>query len=347
VRVCSRPCEAGEVEDIECNCRCTGGGQPALINLAVNQDEGQINSHPASPVVKRSTGEIERGFKRNFKGIPLRNMPNILTDLSTPSLVTAIKDNWIDYYRYLGRSSQAEWHADAHLSWLLTGAQSHFMNVVLRSKLPSDRADELIAETLTHFRAKTITHVSWWLDPYTPDLEKHLSKHGLTFSEGGMGMAADLNDVPGSVPRSAPTDFKIIPVTDETTLREWNRTSSAGFGMSNTDNDALPQILADVVFDPPWRTYLGLLNDQPVATAQLFLSAGVAGIYSVTCLPEARNRGIGAAITLAPLLEARALGYRISILQASHLGAKVYRRLGFKEYGRLNEYLWTNTTREQ
>jgi predicted acetyltransferase len=88
------------------------------------------------------------------------------------------------------------------------------------------------------------------------------------------------------------------------------------------------------------RSYLALLNGQPVGTSQLFLSAGVAGIYNVTCLPEARHQGIGAALTLTALLEARIRGYRISILQASHLGYTVYRRLGFQDYGKLNTYQW-------
>jgi GNAT superfamily N-acetyltransferase len=267
-------------------------------------------------------------------------MPTILTDLSTPSLVKAIKDNWADYYRYLGRSSKAELHEDAHLSWMLTGVSSGFLNVVLRSELPTDRADEIIEQTINHFKAKNLADLTWWIDPKTPDLGEHLIRHGLTFSEGGTGMAADLNDVPNSVPN--PANFKIIPVTDFETLKDWNRTSNIGFGHLNPD-DKFAEVLAEVVFDPPWRTYLGLLNDRPVATSQLFLSAGVAGLYSVTCLPEARNRGIGAAITLAPLREARSMGYRVSILQASDLGAKVYRRLGFKDYGRLNQYLWTNT----
>jgi GNAT superfamily N-acetyltransferase len=274
-------------------------------------------------------------------------MPDILTDLSTSSLTKAIKDNWADYYRYLGQSSKAELHEDAHLSWMLTGVPNSFLNVVLRSELPLDQADEIIDKALSHFKTKNLTDVSWWIDPKTPDLEKYLARHGLTFSSGGTGMAADLNSVPDNLPRSAPIGLKIIPVTDLETLKDWNRVSDIGFGIPNTNNEFLTELLAEITFDPPWRTYLGLLNDRPVATSQLFLSAGVAGIYNVTCLPEARNRGIGAAITLAPLLEARDMGYRISILQASGLGAKVYRRLGFKEYGHLNQYLWTNTTREQ
>ena len=99
---------------------------------------------------------------------------------------------------------------------------------------------------------------------------------------------------------------------------------------------------AEAVYDLPFRSYLALLNGRPVATSQLFLSAGVAGIYNVTCVPESRGQGIGASITLAPLLDACTMGYRIGILQASQLGYKVYRRLGFQDYGKLSVYLWEN-----
>jgi len=38
-------------------------------------------------------------------------------------------------------------------------------------------------------------------------------------------------------------------------------------------------------------------------------------------------------------LEAREMGYRFGILQASPMGENVYRRLGFEEYGRLPNYI--------
>lgn len=60
----------------------------------------------------------------------------------------------------------------------------------------------------------------------------------------------------------------------------------------------------DAIFDARFQTYLAILNGKPVGTSQLFLSEGVAGIYNVTCIPEARGQGIGSAITLAPLFEA-------------------------------------------
>jgi ribosomal protein S18 acetylase RimI-like enzyme len=100
-------------------------------------------------------------------------------------------------------------------------------------------------------------------------------------------------------------------------------------------------VFAAGVSVPHTRTYLALLDGQPVATSQLLLPAGVAGIYNVTCLPEARGQGIGAAVTLAPLVEARRRGYGVAVLQASDLGYSVYRRLGFRDYGRLMEYRLT------
>jgi predicted GNAT family acetyltransferase len=51
-----------------------------------------------------------------------------------------------------------------------------------------------------------------------------------------------------------------------------------------------------------------------------------------------RGQGIGAAITLAPLLEARRLGYRIGALTASAMGYPVYVRLGFQEMCRIPVY---------
>jgi GNAT superfamily N-acetyltransferase len=131
-----------------------------------------------------------------------------------------------------------------------------------------------------------------------------------------------------------------VPVENSVTLQQWIHVASLGFEVPEEYENIWHDFFVETVFDLPFRTYLALLNGEPVATSQLFLSAGVAGIYNVTCIPEARGQGIGAAITLAPSLAARGMGYRIAILQASDLGARVYRRLGFQDFGKRNIFLW-------
>jgi len=88
----------------------------------------------------------------------------------------------------------------------------------------------------------------------------------------------------------------------------------------------------------PCRYYLGAFQGKPIATALLFFGAGVAALHSVVTLPEARSKGIGTAMTLAALREARRAGYRVAILTASPYGERIYRRVGFREYCTISRY---------
>ena len=60
---------------------------------------------------------------------------------------------------------------------------------------------------------------------------------------------------------------------------------------------------------------------------------------------KARRLGVGAAITLAPLIEARGRGYRVSVLTATAMGVNIYRRLGFREYCPFVTYAWAEDER--
>jgi hypothetical protein len=75
-----------------------------------------------------------------------------------------------------------------------------------------------------------------------------------------------------------------------------------------------------------------------VATSTLFLGVIAMGVHVVLTVEEARWRAIGAAMILAPLLEAREMGYRVGVLRSSYLGYPVYRRLGFREYCKIRVY---------
>ncbi len=274
-------------------------------------------------------------------------MSDILQDLSTPALVGAIKANLFEYYRYLGRSPQAELYDGPRLTWLLTGILHPFLNGVLRTQLGPDDVGESIEATLAHFQSRGMTKLSWWTEPGTQpaDLGEHLLAHGLTYTDGGPGMAVDLLALNEDV--TAPSDLAIRRVGDIKTLKRWVHASATGFGLPDTSEGPCVDLFAGLGFELPLRNYVGLLKGEPVAAAQLFLGAGVAGIYWVSTVPEARRQGIGTALTLAPLREARAMGYRIGILHSGPLGLGVYSRLGFQEYCRMSHYFWAGESGQE
>jgi len=90
--------------------------------------------------------------------------------------------------------------------------------------------------------------------------------------------------------------------------------------------------------DGPLHHYLGRLSGEPVAISTLFLGAGAAVVYFVFTIEQARRRGVGAALTLAPPKTTREMGYRIGVLGSSGMGFPVYRRLGFREHCRSGTY---------
>lgn len=269
-------------------------------------------------------------------------MKDIFRDFSDTKLVkTVIEANWENYHYCLGRSPTVELSVGRYLTWFVTDMSDHFMNVVVCTELPSEGIDQLIENAMSHFKAINIKKLTWLIREQvsSSEIKKQLEAQGLTFRESfASEMAADLRSLPEKTP--TPKDFRIVNVESEDLLRKWIHVASIGFGIPGDVENFWYEFFSEAACDRPFRTYLALLNGEPVGTSQLFTSAGVAGIYNVTCLPEARGQGIGAAITLAPLLDAREMGYQVGILQASSMGYKVYQRLGFQDFGKLSVYLW-------
>jgi len=157
-------------------------------------------------------------------------------------------------------------------------------------------------------------------------------------------MAADLLAL--NEDAAPPTGLAIEPVGDRVALRHFLRAGMVGFDIPDNSEEACLGLFAGLGYGLPLRSYVGLLDGKPVAASQLFLGAGVAGIYWVATIPEARGKGIGTAMTLAPMRDARAAGHRIGILHPSPMGRGVYERLGFEECGRVACGAWMGEPQE-
>lgn len=224
---------------------------------------------------------------------------------------------------------------------ICTGVPHFVVNGVVRTRLTGTDLDARIEATLDYFRSRHLP-LMWMVTPSTQpaDLDTHLQAHGLTLLDTMPGMAIDLQDLPSSLP--LPLEVLIQEVSDERMLADWSQVASVGFDLPREVTDILASISTVVGYgeQAPLRNLIAYWKGEPVGTSSLYLGGGVAGIYTVCVLPKARQQGIGAAITAAPLRIAREMGYRIGVLLASAMGSPVYRRLGFEEQGRFALYGW-------
>ncbi len=264
-----------------------------------------------------------------------------LHNLSEQSLIQAIEANTSEFLLALGRVGGGEERDEATVQWTIGGAPISYHNCVVRAHLTTETADEVIATSMRRFQAYNVPG-SWHVGPSMRplDLNTRLLRYGFTDGGEEPGMAVDLLTLHEQ--NSPLAGFVIERVSNEQELQVWTRTLAAGFGEGEIEANWVGEMYRKIGFDRQGALhhYLGYLNGEPVATTSLFLGAGVAGIYFVFTLPQARGRGIGTAITRAALLDARSWGYQIGVLAASSMGYSIYRSLGFREYCRFHLYEW-------
>jgi GNAT superfamily N-acetyltransferase len=222
-------------------------------------------------------------------------------------------------------------HREPGLIWHGSHVPHPLFNGVLWSRFTLREADEAIARVLDVFRARRVP-LWWWLFPNSGpyDLGERLEAHGLAREDDLPGMAVDIDELPHSPP--GPAGMRIERVADDGARLAWAEAYASGAGSPGCVAAALGDIVtADGNDDTAlgWRHYVGWLDDQPAACASLFLGAGVAGVYNVATVPAARGRGIGSAMVIRALREARRLGYRVGVLQSAPMAIPMYERLGF------------------
>lgn len=76
--------------------------------------------------------------------------------------------------------------------------------------------------------------------------------------------------------------------------------------------------------------FLVLLDGEPVGIAMTMVSHGIAGIYWVGSLEQARGKGVGRAVTVAATNAGFDLGADVASLQASPMGKPIYLALGYE-----------------
>jgi GNAT superfamily N-acetyltransferase len=270
----------------------------------------------------------------------------ILTDATTEQLGNAVEDALNALFRAMMILPGGEIVEREDVSYHLAFPINPMFKGVWATRLTQVNADAVIDETLAWFKARNSPFVFWWVTPRTQpaNLPEHLLTHGFqVFEKGDPGMAVELSALNENI--RTPEGFRIVKARTEQEILDWRDTFLTTFEVPEWAGqawaDATMRLGAE---NAPWKMYVGYLNDKPVATNMLFLGGGVASVYAVGTIPEARGQGIGAAITLQPLLDARAQGYKYGVLFSTEMGHPVYRRLGFRDVDyKIGRYLWINS----
>lgn len=273
-------------------------------------------------------------------------MSEILMDRSETRLINAIEENLFAWLPVCARLEGARLGDTPGVRRSITNAPVSLFNSIMDARLTPENVEATIDLIQADAATRKIP-IQWWVGPSTrpQDLVGRLLSHGFEPDDGGPGMAVELDRLNESLPY--PMELSILPADDKPSIRAWCRALLEGFEIPEAKFEIVNTYWGDLlsrVDRAIMVPFVAWLDEKPVATSLLLLGAGVAGIYAVATIPEARRKGIGARVTLHPLKVARSRGYKVGILQASEMGLPVYRTLGFQEYCMITSYTWRSKT---
>jgi len=270
-------------------------------------------------------------IEKNNRGQP------ILVEFTEEACIKAIHESWNSMMLLFANTPNYETVRTQYLTTVDCSVKIPLFNRVMHTRLTSTNVDEKIQETIAYFSSKGLPF-TWQVDPTdTPeDLPEHLEKLGFTLSSGP-GMALVLSEL--KIPETQ-DDLIFERVRTRELCEVFARLMAKGYGIPEFAWEDYTQIVMGIGIRDDLFHYLGYLDGQPVATATVLYSDGVAGIYNIATLPEARGRRMGSMMTAAPLIDARERGYKVGILHSTQMGYNVYKRLGFEEICRKVGYVW-------
>lgn len=232
-------------------------------------------------------------------------------------------------YRSFATLPGAKWIETDEIRAVATGLPISFFSGIATTRLRDaagiDRALSAFAPFGAPFR--------WWLSPSVEpaNLESMLQARGFRHVYDAGGMVAAMTDVPFH--QASP-----VSIREVTKLHEWARVLMHVFQRPEHEADVWIRVYENPL--PGWASFAAYEGTKVVATSSVLCAGELAGIYHVATMPEARGRGIGAAVTLEAMRYAFNRGATHAVLQSSDMGAGVYRSLGFRDVAPLRLYEW-------
>ena len=191
-----------------------------------------------------------------------------------------------------------------------------------------DDLEAAVADVLEPFDAARVP-LLWLLPTHDGPIIGALAARGFEVEQGMPAMTIDLANLP---PLDVPANVTIDEVDDDPeALRDASTIALTTNGLPPWCVDGYLEALEALPDRRTIRTFLAKRDGAPLASSVLMSAGGVAGLYNVGTLPDARRTGLGRLVSIAAMAAGRDAGYRAGVLQASDLGRPVYEAMGFKE----------------
>jgi ribosomal protein S18 acetylase RimI-like enzyme len=193
-----------------------------------------------------------------------------------------------------------------------------YNNALLEHGLEAPRRSRAISEMQAAYAAAGVTRYAAWVHERDAPLRRELERHGYRCDSSTRAMAMALDHLA----RPRPTlDLGSATMPEHARLIGLPPGFQAG-----ADPAAFAVLVAQ-------------LDGESSATALGYEHRGDLGIYNVETLPHARRRGLGTALTVLLLHEARTRGCRTASLQSTPMAERMYAAVGFRDLGRILEYV--------
>lgn len=244
-------------------------------------------------------------------------------DIEDPKITAIGVAAIIDFYRTLA----IEVFEDDGVIAFFTGMDSPFLNVAIDSRTIRTNSAATIA-AVTQFFNQHSAPWSWFV---TPASRQHdLEAQGFSLLEEAPAMYFDLTQ---SIPDDNNASIKIEEMGPDSDLKIWIQPINEGFQAKEND-DSYRQLNATLLHQgvKKLRHYVAYYDNQVATAATLFLTDEAVMIHNVATKTHFLKKGLGTAITLYLMKEAKKLGFKHCYLDSSEDGFKLYQKLGFKVY---------------
>jgi ribosomal protein S18 acetylase RimI-like enzyme len=224
-------------------------------------------------------------------------------------------------------------------NWVVSdsGLPCDSFNTIFITQPVASEDEKQARKAIDHFRSRALPFAVWLGRRVIDGGGALLARLGLRHAETEPGLALELGPW---VPAEVPSAIEVRPVVDPVGIVDFSAVLAAASDLPDPHVPEFYRRTSGALLAPssPMMLWVGYVGGQPVATCEVFLGDGTAGLYGVATRRDHQRQGIGTAMVLAALAEAKRRGCDLATLLASPAGLPVYQRIGFRECGVFHNY---------